>query len=346
MQRWDYFVRRLLLTIPTFVGITFLCFGVAHLVPGGPVEQRLAELKGAEGGESGTRTKNVAAISEEYRQALVKHFGFDLPLHKRYWRWLWTNRLGLRMESYTYPNKTAWERIRERLPVSLTFGLTGLFLTYLVCIPLGIAKALRHGRPFDLVSSAVVFVGFAIQPVALGMLLKALFCGTVDGLWDIFPLSGFHSEGFASLSLAGKAHDLFMHMFLPILCYMIGHFAVLTILMKNSLLEQISQDYVRTVLAKGGSSRRAIWGHAFRNSLIPIATGFGGVLTVMFAGAVIIEYMFEINGMGRLSYEAVTQRDYAVFMGIVSLQSILGLLGNILSDLSYVLIDPRISFDR
>jgi len=345
MQRWDYFVRRLLLTIPTFIGITLLCFGLTQFVPGGPVEQRMAQLKGSMNVEAGARD-NVSAISDEYRETLIKHFGFDLPLHKRYWKWLVTNRFGLRMESYVRPNKTAWQRIKERLPVSLTFGLTGFFLTYLVCIPLGIAKALRHGRAFDVGSSAVVFIGYAIPAFALGMVLKALLCGTVDRFWDVFPLFGFHSESFATLSFAGKIADLFMHMFLPILCYMIGHFAVLTMLMKNSLLEQIGKDYVRTVLAKGGSSRRAIWGHAFRNSMIPIATGFGGVLTVMFAGSVVIEFMFEIPGMGRLSLEAVVQRDYAVFMGGVSLTSLLALLGNILSDLCYVLIDPRISFER
>jgi len=159
-------------------------------------------------------------------------------------------------------------------------------------------------------------------------------------------VSGFYSDNYTDLTLWGKTADIFMHMFLPVLCYVIGNFAILTMLMKNSLLEQIGKDYIRTVLAKGGSFRRAIWGHALRNSLVPIATGFGAILTVMFAGSVIIETVFEIPGMGRLSLEAIVGRDYPVFMGILSLTAILGLVGNILSDFIYVLIDPRINFQQ
>jgi microcin C transport system permease protein len=207
-------------------------------------------------------------------------------------------------------------------------------------------KALRHDQGFDLVSSIVVFIGYAIPPFAFGMVLKMLFCGTVEGLWDFFPISGFYSDHFESLTFFGKATDIFEHMFLPVTCYVIGNFAVLTLLMKNSLLEQISKDYIRTVLAKGGSFKRAVWGHALRNSMIPIATGFGSILTLMFAGSVIIEQVFEIPGMGRLSLEAIVGRDYPVFMGILSLTSVLGLVGNILSDFTYVLIDPRINFEE
>jgi microcin C transport system permease protein len=346
MERLDYFARRLLLVVPTFIGITFVVFALIQVVPGGPVEQLLAQMKGLSQGEAGKGTRVSTAVTEQYRQQIEAHFGFDQPFHRRYVKWLFRDRLGMRMESYKFPNKTAWQLIRERFPVSLIFGVSGFLLSYLVCIPLGIAKALRHGGKFDLVSSAVVFVGYAILPVTLGMVLKTLFCGTVDRLWDVFPVAGFESDGFARLSLAAKIRDRFLHMFLPVLCYLIGHFAVLTMLMKNSLLEQIGQDYVRTVLAKGGSAMRAIWGHALRNSLIPIATGFGGILTVVFAGSVIIEQIFEIPGMGRLSIEAIVGRDYAVFMGILSLQSVLGLAGNILSDFCYVLIDPRIHFRR
>jgi microcin C transport system permease protein len=190
----------------------------------------------------------------------------------------------------------------------------------------------------------VVFVGYAIPVFAFGMILKMVFCGTVEGLFDIFPMSGFTSDAFDTLSLAGKTSDIFMHMFLPVVCYMVGGFAVLTLLMKNSLLDQISRDYMRCVVAKGRSFSHAVWIHALRNSLIPLATGFGSVLTLMFAGSVIIELVFEIPGMGRLSLQAIVGRDYPVFMGILSLQSILGLLGNILSDFCYVLIDPRINF--
>lgn len=346
MERLDYFGRRLLLVIPTFLGITLICFTLIQFVPGGPVEQIVMQMKGVSVGEARGTSDLSASVSPEYRKQLERHFGFDQPFHRRYYRWLIVNRMGMRMESYKFPNKTAWQLIRERFPVSLTFGIAGFVLSYAVCIPLGIAKALRHGSRFDWVSSAVVFIGYAIPPFALGMVLKMLFSGTVDALWDIFPLAGFHSEDFADLGPAGKAADLFRHMFLPVLCYVVGNFAVLTLLMKNSLLDQIGADYVRTVLARGGSATRAIWGHALRNSLIPIATGFGGILTVMFAGSVIIEQVFEIPGMGRLSLEAIVGRDYAVFMGILALTSVLGLLGNILSDFCYVLIDPRIHFQK
>jgi microcin C transport system permease protein len=346
MERMEYFIRRLLLVIPTFLGITVLCFGLIQFVPGGPVEQAILQIKGIGTAESGKGTGIQATLTEDQRKALEAHFGFDQPFFKRYWKWLVTDRLGLLMESYKFPNKTAWQLIRERFGVSLIFGITGFILSYLVCIPLGIFKALRHQKPIDLISSAVVFVGYAVPPFAFGMVLKMLFCGTVEGLWDIFPLSGFQSEHFDTMSFFEKTKDIAAHMTLPVLCYVIGNFAVLTLLMKNSLLEQIGKDYVRTVLAKGGSFSRAIWGHAFRNSLIPIATGFGSILTVMFAGSVIIEQVFEIPGMGRLSLEAIVGRDYPVFMGILSLTSLLGLIGNIISDFTYVLIDPRINFQE
>ena len=297
-------------------------------------------------GEAGTGVDASAQLTESYRKQLEARFGFDRPFHERYVKWLIRDRLGMRMESYKFTNKTAWQLIKERFPVSLAFGITGFVLSYLICIPLGIAKALRNGSPFDLASSSIVFIGYAIPAFAFGMVLKMLLCGTVEWGLDIFPLGGFMSENFELLSPMGRSADRFKHMFLPVMCYVIGNFAVLTMLMKNSLLDQIGQDYIRTVLAKGGSSRRAIWGHALRNALIPIATGFGGIMTVMFAGSVIIERVFEIPVMGRLSLDAIVGRDYAVFMGILALTSLLGLVGRIVSDFCYVLIDPRITFDR
>lgn len=343
MERLEYFARRMLLLIPTFLGITISCFVIIQFVPGGPIEQYILEMRALGPGAGGDALPSES-ISEEQRRALEIHFGFDQPLLKRYWKWLWQDRMGMTVYSYRYTNRTVWELIRERFPVSLTFGITGFVLSYLVCIPLGIAKALRNGKQFDMISSVVVFIGYAIPAFAFGMLLKMLFSGTVDGFWDIFPLGGFRSENWDELTWAAKVHDQFMHMFLPVLSYVIGNFAVLTLLMKNSLLEQIGQDYIRTVLAKGGTMKRAIWGHAFRNALIPIATGFGSILTVMFAGSVLIEKVFDIPGMGLLSLDAVVGRDYMVFMGIVAITSLLGLLGKILSDFCYVLIDPRINF--
>ncbi len=346
MERLDYFVKRLLLIIPTFLGITVLCFLLIQFVPGGPVEQAIMQMRGLQNGESGSGQGASATVSEQQRKEIEAYYGFDKPVYERYWKWLVVDRVGMQMHSYRFPDKTAWELIRQRFKVSLVFGVTGFLLSYMVCIPLGIAKALRHNGIFDLISSIVVFVGYAIPPFAFGMILKMLFCGTMESFWDIFPLSGFYSENYESLSAVGKVHDIFMHMFLPVLCYVIGNFAVLTLLMKNSLIEQISRDYVRTVLAKGGSFARAVWGHAVRNALIPIATGISGILTVMFAGSVIIEQVFEIPGMGRLSLEAIVGRDYPVFMGILALTSILGLLGNVVADFLYVIIDPRINFRK
>ena len=346
MERYEYFVRRLLLVIPTFIGITFLCYLVCQFVPGGPVEQILAQMRGDVAGEAGLNSGAVTAVTAEQKQALIEHFGFDQPFLKRYWDWLVHQRLGMTVDSYKYPNKTVWQLIVERFPISLTFGLTGFFLTYLICIPLGVAKALRHGTRFDLISSIVVFIGYAIPGFAFGMVLKTVFCGTSELFFDWFPIAGFTSDNFQELNGFAKIKDLIHHMFLPIVCYVIGNFAVLTLLMKNSLLDQVGQDYVRTVLAKGGSLRRAIWGHAFRNSLIPIATGFGGILTIILAGSVLIEKVFEIPGMGLLSLDAIVSRDYMVFMGIVSISSLLGLVGNILSDFCYVIIDPRINFQK
>ncbi|MCU0600897.1 MAG: ABC transporter permease subunit [Desulfobacterales bacterium] len=346
MERLKYFIKRFLLIIPTFIGITILCFIIIQFVPGGPVEQAIMAMKGIGANESTGGDKSFAPITEKQRKEIEAYYGFDQPVLKRYWKWLVSDRIGMQMQSYKFPNKTAWQLIKERFKVSLIFGITGFVLSYLVCIPLGIFKALRHDSAFDLFTSAVVFVGYAIPPFALGMVLKMMLCGTVEGMWDIFPISGFRSENFFELSFMGRAGDVFRHMFLPVLCYVVGNFAVLTLLMKNSLIEQISKDYIRTVLAKGGSFKRAVWGHAFRNSLIPIATGMGAIMTVMFAGSVIIEQVFEIPGMGRLSLEAIVGRDYPVFMGILALTSILGLLGNIFSDFLYVVIDPRINFQE
>ncbi len=343
MEHIDYFVKRILLIIPTFIGITAVCFIICQLVPGGPVEQYIIKMRGMDSAGQGGVTPSEG-VSEEQLKEIRKHFGFDKPLHVRYWNWLVRDCIGFFMPTYQDPNKTAWQLISERFSVSLIFGLTGFFLTYLICIPLGISKALRDGSVFDLGTSVIVFIGYAVPTFAFGMILKMMFCGTIDWAWDIFPVAGFVSDHFEQFSFFEKSKDVFMHMLLPVLCYMIGSFAVLTLLMKNSLLEQVSRDYVRTILARGGSLQRAIWGHVLRNSIIPLATGFGSILTLMFAGSVLIEKVFEIPGMGRLSLDAIVSRDYAVFMGIVSITSLLSLIGNVLSDFMYVVIDPRINF--
>lgn len=345
MERISYFVRRLLLMVPTFFGITVFCFVLCQFVPGGPVEQLMMQMRGV-GGAGGGGDMGGGAITPELREAIKARFHLNEPIHVRYKIWLVDDRMGMAAKSWKYSNRTVWELIRDRFPVSLTFGITGFLLTYLVCIPLGIAKALRNGTVFDAGTSVLVFVLYAIPAFAFGMILKMLLCGTTDAFWNIFPLGGFRSEGWEQFTFWAKVRDQAHHMFLPVLCYMIGNFAVLTLLMKNSLLDQIGQDYVRTVLAKGGTMKRAIWGHAVRNAIVPIATGIGGILSIMFAGSVLIEQVFEIRGIGLLSIDAIVARDYMVFMGIVALTSLLALLGRILSDFCYVLIDPRINFGK
>ena len=349
MDRLAYLVRRMLLVIPTFIGITIVCFSLTRFLPGGPVEMRMMRLKGlgAQSGEtSGSSNASASQVSEEYKKQLEAQFGFDKPIYEQYWDWLVVKRMGMSLSSYDYPNKTAWELIRSRIPISLWFGLASFLLTYMICIPLGIAKALRHRQAFDAVSSFVVFVAYAIPAFALAMLLKMFFCGTVDGFADIFPLGGISSDFDVEPSTWVWFWDRAWHMALPICCYVAGGFAMLTILMKNSLLDQISADYIRTVIAKGATRRRAIWGHAFRNALIPVATGLGGIIGLIFVGSIIIETIFEIPGMGRLSWDALIGRDYAVFLSLLALTASFQLVGNLISDVLYMIIDPRIDFSK
>ena len=343
MDRIAYLIRRLLLVIPTFLGITIVCFTLTRFLPGGPVEMRMLRLKGMASAQAGART-SASAVNEEYKKDLEKQFGFDKPIYVQYYDWLVTNKMGMTLPSYDYPNKTAWELIKSRIPISVWFGAASFLLTYLICIPLGIAKALKHRQTFDAVSSFIVFVAYAIPAFAFAMCLKMFFAGTVEGLWDIFPLGGISSDFDIPPTAWEWFCDRAWHMFLPICCYVAGSFAMLTILMKNSLLDQISADYVRTVIAKGGSRARAIWLHAFRNALIPICTGLGGIIGLLFAGSIIIETIFEIPGMGRLSWDALIGRDYAVFLALLALEANIQLIGNLISDILYMIVDPRINF--
>ena len=347
MNQLGYLCRRLLLAVPTFLGITLVCFALTRFLPGGPVEMRLLRMKGGDRQtESGAIAAAARQVTDEYRRELEAQFGFGDPVWKQYWNWLVVNRMGLKLASYDYPNRTAWELIRSRLPVSISFGIAAFLLTYLVCIPLGIAKALRHRSWFDASSSVVVFAAYAVPSFALAMLLKTFLCGTVDGFWDVFPVGGVQSDFDLEPSFWQALADRLWHMALPVACYVAGSFAMLTLLMKNSLLDQISADYVRTVIAKGASRRRAIWCHAFRNALIPVATGFGSVISFLFAGSIIIETIFEIPGMGRLGWDALVGRDYAVFLAPLALTSVFQLAGNLVSDCLYMVIDPRIDFAR
>jgi microcin C transport system permease protein len=339
-----YFVRRLLLVIPTFIGITMAVFVITHFVPGGPIERQIAAYRMSVGGEAGAAAGGFGASTEmppDAIEELKRFYGFDKPVHVRYATWLWNVvRLDLGT-SYVYQDPV-WDVIKSRFPVSLTLGLTGFLLSYLICVPLGVLKAVRHGSRFDFISSFVVFLGYSIPGWALGTGLLVLLGG--GSFWSVFPLGGFRPLDWEYLGIGEKIVGQAYHMFLPVLCYMVGSFATLTILAKNSLLENLGQDYVRTAFAKGLDERRVIFVHALRNSLIPLATGLGHVFSLILAGSFLIERVFNIDGMGYLGYTAILQRDYPVALGILVIGSLLMLLGNILSDVIYAVVDPRIRF--
>jgi microcin C transport system permease protein len=339
-----YFIRRLLLIIPTFLGITLMSFLIMHIVPGGPIEQAIMQIRfGGQGGEGSSVSAKFTSstLTNDAIEQMRKDYGFDKPVSVRYGLWLW-NILHLNLgTSYAYGDPV-WDVIKHRLPISLYFGSLGFLLTYLVCIPLGIMKAIHHRRAFDTVTSIMVFVGYATPGFALGIILLVLFGG--GSFWNIFPLGGFVSDNFADLPFLSRVWDLIHHTILPVICYMISSFATLTILMKNSLLENLNQDYVLTAFSKGLSSRTVVYKHALRNSLIPIATGFGHFISIILAGSFLIEKVFNIDGIGLLGYTSLVDRDYPVVLGILVISSLLGLVGNILSDVCYLLVDPRIEF--
>lgn len=335
----EYLIKRFLLIIPTLLGITIACFLVMQMVPGGPVEQAVQKIKHASRESGGVNS--MTTITQEELENIKKYYEFDKPVIVRYLSWLGKI---VRLDfgtSYAY-QKPVLQVIASRFPVSLTFGLVGMFLTYLVCIPLGIRKTLEHAKPFDNWSSILIFTGYAIPSFVLGLILIVLFGG--GSFWDIFPISGVVSDYFEDLSLPGKIVDYISHMFLPLLCYTIGGFASLTLLMKNSLMEQLNQDYVRTALAKGLTYHQAVFKHALRNALIPIATNIGMVIGVILSGSMLIETIFTIDGMGLLGYESIVNRDYPVALGLIVISSLLVLVGRIISDCCLAMVDPRIKF--
>lgn len=336
-----YFARRLLLVLPTFLGVTLMVFAITRFVPGGPVERMIAQAQQmqADGRSGGGDRVGAAALSESQIQELKEYYGLDKPLLVGYVHWIWkVFHLDLGVSSRY--NEPVWGLIKDRFPVSIFFGLTTLLLTYAICVPLGILKAVRHRTPLDNATSIFVFIGYAIPNYVVGILLLIVF----SSYWEIFPLSGFTSREFSELSLWGKAKDLVWHTTLPLIAYMAGSFAVMTFLTKNSLMDNLAADYVRTAIAKGLDFKRAVLRHALRNSLIPIATHFGNEISRVLAGSFLVETIFNINGFGLLGYESVVERDYPVVMGILVISSLLFLLGNILSDVCVALVDPRVKF--
>jgi microcin C transport system permease protein len=339
----SYFIRRFLLIIPTFVGITVLVFAITRVVPGGPIERILnqAMLSGGGGGPIASRGVASTVLSEAQLQQLRVYYGFDKPVFVSYVDWL-KKVLVLDLGRSTRYNEPVWDAIKRRFPVSIFYGVTTLILTYLVCIPLGIWKAIRHNSHFDNVSSGFVFLGYAIPGYIVGIALLTYFASQLG--W--FPLGGFVSENYDRLSAWGKLQDVTSHAVLPLLSYMAGSFAVTTFMMKNSLMDNLSADYVRTAIAKGLSFRQAVMRHAVRNSLIPIATSFGNNISVILTGSFLIERIYNIDGFGVLGYESIVERDYPVVMGILVIASLLFLVGNILSDICVAIVDPRVKFGQ
>jgi microcin C transport system permease protein len=337
-----YFIRRFLLIIPTFLGISMAIFAIMHFVPGGPIERQILRYQMSQAGEGGGGGgRGAVEIPPDALEEMKRYYGFDKPLHIRYANWLW-NVVHLDLgRSYIYQDPV-WDVIKRRFPVSVFIGLTSFILSYLICVPLGVIKAIKHGSKFDFASSFIVFLGYSIPGWALGTVLLVLLGG--GSFWNVFPLGGFRPSNWEYLGFFQKVTQQAYYMFLPVCCYMIAEFATLTILTKNSLMENLGQDYVRTAFAKGLGEKRVIFVHALRNSLIPIATGLGNVISLILAGSFLIEKVFNIDGMGYLGYTSILQRDYPVALGILVVSSLLMLIGNILSDIVYVIVDPRIRF--
>ena len=342
-----YIFKRLLLFFPTLLGVILINFAVIQFVPGGPVEQFIAQQR-----HSGTGEVSSGSVSREMRKGLDKEqiaelnrlYGFDKPVHVRLLNWIWrlfTFQFG---ESY-FHHKKVTDLVIEKLPVSVSLGVASFFITYLLCIPLGIAKAVRDGSAFDLATSAVVLVGYSIPGFVLGVLLILLFGGGT--FWDVFPIRGLVSDNFETLSSWGKFKDYLDHLILPLICLNIGSFAVMTSLVKNTVIENMKQQYVVTARAKGVEARMVLWKHVFRNSMIPLVTGFAGsFLTMFFGGSLLIETLFSLDGLGLLSFSSVIARDYPVVMATQFFFSLLFVLGNLMSDVLYVVVDPRINFDE
>ena len=335
-----YFIRRLLLIVPTFVGITIMVFAITRFVPGGPVERIIANAKQMQTAHSSSgRTISDQPLSEDQINMLKQYYGFDKPILTSYFEWLFKVLKGDLGRSTRYYDSVL-SMITERIPISLYFGTLSMILIYGICIPLGIAKAVKHKSSFDNITSILIFSGYAIPGWVAGVILLVFFASK----FSFFPLGGFSSDMFFEMSTLEKIKDVLWHTVLPLISYMIGSFTVMTLLMKNTLMDNLSSDYVRTAIAKGLSFKKAVFRHALQNSLIPVATSFGNNISIILMDSFLIEKVFNINGMGLLGYESVVDRDYPVVMGILVISSLLFMVGNILSDICVAIVDPRVRF--
>jgi len=335
-----YISRRILLMIPTLLGVLTITFVIAQFVPGGLVEQVIAELRH----RSASGATTTHEISPKQIEQIKKQFGFDKPPLERYLLMVRDySRFNLG-RSFTYGDDV-WQVIKSKLPVSISLGLWSTLLGYLISIPLGISKALREGSRFDTGTTVLVLAGFAIPGFVLGVLLIVLFAGGT--FLDWFPLRGLVSDNWHEMSWPQRIGDYFWHLTLPLICLTIGNFATLTLLTKNTFVEEIRKQYVLTARAKGLSQRSVLYKHIFRNALLPLVTGLpGAVVAAFFSGALLVETLFSLDGLGLLSYDSIMHRDYPVVLGSIYLFTMIGLVIKLISDLLYVAVDPRVQFGK
>jgi len=354
-----YIFRRLMFMIPTLLGIMVINFAIIQFAPGGPVERVIAQLKGMDGGtrltggggdfssamaaSQGEAYRGRQGLDPEFVKSLEKQFGFDKPPLTRFFNMVWNYARFDFGESY-YRNVKVIDLIVEKMPVSISLGLWTTLITMLISIPLGISKAVRDGSRFDVVTSSIVAVGYAVPNFLFAVLLIVLFAGGTYFSW--FPLRGLTSENWSELSLLGKAGDYAWHLVLPLTAMVISGFATTTLLTKNSFLDEVRKQYVVTARAKGLTESRILYGHVFRNAMLIVISGFpAAFISIFFTGALLIETTFSLDGLGLLSYESAIKRDYPVVFGTLYIFSLVGLLTALISDITYTLVDPRIDFE-
>jgi microcin C transport system permease protein len=361
-----YILRRILLMIPTILGIMLVSFVIVQFAPGGPIERILAQLQGTDtgamarvsggagdlaargarntaSGESNSRYRGAQGLDPAFIASLEKQFGFDKPAPERFAKMIWDYARFDFGKSY-FRDVSVLQLIREKLPVSITLGLWMTLISYAISIPLGIRKAVRDGSSFDVWTSGIVIVGYAIPSFLFAILLIVLFSG--GSFWQLFPLRGLTSENWAALSPGAKILDYLWHIALPITAMALGAFATSTLLTKNSFLDEIRKQYVLTARMKGLSERQVLYGHVFRNAMLIVVAGFpGAFISAFFAGSLLIETIFSLDGLGLLSFESIVNRDYPVVFANLYIFSLLGLVVNLVSDLTYTWIDPRIDFE-
>jgi microcin C transport system permease protein len=362
-----YLIRRLLLVIPTLLGILVVNFLIIQLAPGGPVDIVISQIRGNPtdptqrftGGQSDTaqqgqrdnsgtgaeraRYRGAQGIDPRILKEIEQRFGFDKPMHERFLTML-GNYLTFNFGDSFYRDRKVVDLVLEKMPVSISIGLWTTLLVYLISIPLGIRKAVRDGTPFDVWTSGIIIAGYAIPSFLFAVLLIVLFAGSA--FLNIFPLRGLTSDDWETYSLGGKILDYFWHMTLPIVAMVIGGFASLTMLTKNSFIDELNKQYVVTARAKGLAERRVLYGHVFRNAMLLVIAGFPGALIgILFSGSLLIEVIFTLDGLGLLGFEAALNRDYPVMFGSLYFFTLLGLLMKIISDFTYTLVDPRIDFE-